>query len=294
MKALVITLILLIGLGAKAGEGSEIQTAVDSQTGEALYACNARIKHLASNQEQECFDLSSGEICHPGRVKPGDAACVCRTKTNQGDQVTATTDGERFQTAVAGSEWVHLVDVEESFGNKLTKLDISLGSENLGAEYAVTFCYAGPHERLKEKTSPEQQSEDLSEGKYRVDISLAGLNYGHSLERASFAYVCDHRNWGNLGQPRGATEVAPPTGVLERDNAAETIFFEANSSAQPDFIRFVKEELYLNQTGTEVPRFCIFEFKFKERSGPNYKREPKAATGNFSGKIRVCKQSDCP
>lgn len=292
MKLLVFLFGVLISV-TSAATATDIHTVVDSQTGEQLYACNARIRHVSTGNEQECFSLSTGEVCYPENVQPGDAACVCRSKTNYGDLLTAETKNGKIQTVAAGPQWDSLVPAAESFGNQLRNIDVALGSESLGAEYTVTFCYAGPEERLKQKTSKNEQDQDLSEGKYRLDVSLAGLNYGRALDAVSFRYVCDHRDQGNYGQPRKKNDIAPPSGRVEEDNGYETIFF-GNGANNGDTVRFAKDELILNQNSSQVPRFCVFEFQFREKSGSKLKRDPKYSSGNFTGKIRVCKQGSCP
>ncbi|WP_374027490.1 hypothetical protein ACES2J_13645 [Bdellovibrio bacteriovorus] len=292
MKLLVFLFSVFIVISAS-GTTTDIQTVVDSVTGEQLYACNARIRHVSTGSEQECFSLSTGEVCHPENIKPGDAACVCRSKSNHGDLLVAETKNGKVQSVAGGPEWDSLVPSTESFGNQLRNIDIALGSESLGAEYAVTFCYAGPEELLKQKTSKDEQVQDLSEGKYRLDVSLAGSNYGRALDEVSFAYVCDQRDRGNHTQPRKKSDTAPPSGRVEDDSSYETLFFGAGANSG-DAVRFVKEELILNQDSSQVPRFCVFEFKFREKSGAKLKRDPKHSSGNFTGRIRVCKQGSCP
>ncbi|MFV8258753.1 hypothetical protein ACNQKP_13175 [Bdellovibrio bacteriovorus] len=291
MKLLVFLFSILVS-ATVAATTTDIQTVVDMTTGEQLYACNARIRHASTGNDQECFSLSTGEVCNPENVKPGDAACVCRSKNNYGDVLSAETKNGKYQTVAAGPEWDSLVPSTESFGNQLRSIDVSLGSESLGAEYAVTFCYAGPEELLKKKTSKDEQDQDLSEGKYRLDVSLAGMNYGRALDEVGFRYVCDHRDRGNHVQPRKKNDVAPPSGRVEEDSGYETTFYGTGNSA--DSVRFVKDELILNQFTSQVPRFCVFEFKFREKNGANLKRDPRHSFGNFTGKIRVCKLGSCP
>lgn len=269
---------------------ANIQTVVNTETGEMLYACNARIRHQGMG-DTECVNLSNGESCSPEKAAENGTACVCRSKMNWGDQIIGLTSSERTQIALAGAEWGYLVSPEKSFVNKLLDVDVSLGSETLGAEYAVTFCYVGPKETLKKKTHPEEQDQDLSEGRYQLDVSLAGINYGRSLAQARFAYVCDLRQSGMHGSPRGPNDLAPAGGMPEHDDSYETQFLGGDSGHSE--IRFAKESLILNQDSAQVPRFCVFEFRFKELDRGVRDAVNKGA--NFSGKIRICKSGgDCP
>lgn len=289
MQAAILVLSLFIGFQAQATV-TDIQTVVDVTSGEQLYACNARLRHATTGNEQECFRLSNGEACYPESIKPGDGPCVCNSKNGYGDLIAAETKQGRVQSVAGGAEWASLVPSAEAFGNQLRSIDFALGSESLGAEYAVTFCYLGPKQIMKKKSHPGEQDQDLSEGKYRLDVSLAGINYGNALEEVGFQYSCDQRLVGNYGQPRDPNNLVPPTGQVENDTSYQTTFFGGVGNK----VQFVRNELILNQTPSQVPRFCIFEFQFKEKSGTKLKRDPKQISGDFTGRIRICKQGSCP
>lgn len=289
MAGLILTLLFLIP-GQVFASVANIQTVVNNETGEMLYACNARIRHQG-DRDLECVNLSNGESCSSQKAAENGTACVCRSKMNWGDQIIGLTSLDKTQIAMAGTEWAHLVLPEKAFGNRLAEVDISLGSETLGAEYAVTFCYVGPKEFLKKKTRPEEQDQDLSEGRYQLDVSLAGVNYGRSLAEARFAYVCDLRQSGMHGQPRASNDLAPAGGLPENDGSYETQFLGGGSVSSD--IRFAKESLILNQSSAQVPRFCVFEFRFKELN--QGVRDAVNKSANFSGKIRICKSGgSCP
>lgn len=294
----------LANLAVAQGETS-IQTAIDSTSGEQLYACNAKIRHPENEEIQECLNLSTGESCNPKDNKPGDGACVCQAKRNFGDQLIAVSGG-KFQTAVANQNWVGLLEDRKSFGNRLSHIDINLGSESLGAEYIIRFCYLGPNEikelRQNESGQLEETGVDLSEGKYRLDVSLAGTNYNRALDYASFSYACDYRDAGLQALPRAKDEMipkpelnsaSPSWGILEPDGSfSHTFLSRANGDA--DSVGYQTTNLLLNISPTKVARFCVFEFRFKERQGSTLKRDPTLTDGNFRGKIRVCKLENCP
>lgn len=268
---------------------TNIQTVVNKDTGEMLYACNARIRHQGSDG-LECVNLSTGESCSPEKTKSGES-CVCRSKSNWGDQIQALTLFNKTQVAMSGPDWAYLQPSNRAFDNKLSEIEISLGSERLGAEYALTFCYVGPKETLKKKTRPEERDQDLSEGRYQLDVSLAGVNYGRSLADVRFFYSCDLRSSGQQHRPRDANDLMPAGGFPENDSSSELQILGGGS--RPSEVRFSKESLILNTNFVQVPRFCVFEFRFKELN--KGARDAMNKSANFNGKIRICKQGgSCP
>lgn len=271
MKGLGIAIIVILANLAVANAGTNIQIAVDPDSGEQLYACNASIRHPAPQEEQECLNLSTGDVCNPNKSDPEQGACVCRTKRNYGDQIVAIDETGRFQSAVAHQNWVSLVSEGYSFRNKLTSIDINLGSEDLGAEFTVKFCYVGPKkkEKKKEELAPGEKPVDLSKGIYGLKVSLAGTDYARSLEATSFTYSCEYRT------------IEDPEAENEKDDS----FSQKNSSTG-----LFSLETDLNFSDSEVPALCEFEFQFKERSGSRLKREAKLMNGNFYGSIRIIKK----
>lgn len=290
MKYAILLLAFSLNLAIAHGQ-TNLQTAVDSESGEQLYACNASIRHPLPQEAQECLNLSTGEVCFPEKNKPDDGPCVCRTRRSYGDQIFALGQNNRYQTAVAGPDWVSLVGDQQSFSNKILSLDINLGSEDLGAEYMVQYCYVGPQIKLKKKVRKEDPDIDVSQGKYLVDISLAGRNYNRALERVSVDFVCDFRDAGSQDESREKNETAPPRGIVEHDYADGAIIFDNDGS---DSVTYSRAAIELNSTSSQVPRFCVFKFKFKEKTGPNLKRDAKFTNGNFSGILRVQKTESRP
>lgn len=298
MKSLIILAVTLFINASVARGETFIETLVDPSTGEQLYACNASIQHSTPLDLQECLNLSTGEVCDPKNLKPGGEACVCRTKRSLGDSITAVDSKGKLQTSIAGESMRGLVEDNKSFVNKLSRIDINLGSEDYGSEYSVRFCYLGPQE-LKQKKSSGKGGEgettiDLSEGKYRVDFSISGMNYHRALDKVSFNVVCDQRFWGTHMQARKSTDLTPPSGLVESDYGFNHVFLGQNPNETPDSIEYMRQDLMLNNNPSMVPRFCVFEFRFKEKSGPRLKRDPQFSNGNFIGKIRVCKLENCP
>ncbi len=270
---------------------TNIQTVVDIVSGEQLYACNASIRHPIPEGVSECVDLSTGKVCDPANVQPGDGACSCRTKRNVGDTIVASRINGGIQTAIANNNWVRLVDLNQSFGNKLSSIDINLGSEDFGAEYAVQFCYLGSEEiKAKEDQGPPI---DLSEGKYQLDVTLTGVNYKKALLTGVFSYQCDLRELGSQDKARKKNEESPSNGNLENDISGTVTFFN-DPNGERSGLNYLQQVLVLNSTATQVPRFCLFELRFKERSGNMAARNAQLSDGNFTGKIRICKQGTCP
>jgi hypothetical protein len=224
-------------------------------------------------------------------VKYGDEACVCRSKKNFGDLITAWDLQDKYQSAIGTESWLSLIDPEESFGNRLSRIDINLGSENLGAEYSMRFCYLGPQEI---KSNDKDNSGDLSEGKYQVELSLAGTNYSNAIETLGFTYQCDYRNSGTESQARKKNEDSPKKGILEVDGSDGYTLYTKGPQDPPDTFSFLRRAIPLNLGATQVPRFCVFDIKFKELSGARLLRDAKTSNGNFRGTLRICKQGECP
>lgn len=284
-------MLLILGFAGLAHADVAIQTAVDTTTAEELYLCNASLRHPTLQEEQECIDLSTGEACSPFDNDPKKPACACRAKTNHGDQIIAWNRDGEYANIIGTNDWMSLFSTENSFANKLARLDVSLGSENLGAEYSVRFCYLGPQEVLVKQ---DTTTKDLTEGKYFVDVSLAGSNYNKALDKVYFSYQCDYRYRGNQSGPRKKGEQGPSKGVVENDDSAIYTIFGNSPGARPGTVNFLQRALSLNSTSSQVPRFCVFEFKFKELSGKSLGRNINASAANFSGKLRICKQGTCP
>ncbi|WP_413580652.1 hypothetical protein [Bdellovibrio sp. HCB288] len=288
MKNLVGVLILLFSFAARAEV--DIQTAVDNTTGEELFLCNASLRHTILQNEQECLNLENGEYCNPQTADPKKGPCVCRSKTNYGDQILAWSNQGDYKSIIGANDWNNLVESSLMFKNKVNRLEILLGSENLGAEYAVRFCYLGSQEVLHKQGTV---TTDISQGKYMVDVSLAGGNYSQALDKVSFAYQCDYRQRGGQSAPRRKNEL-PSGGVFEKDDSAESTIFGNGSGARPGGINFLQKAISLNSITTQVPRICVFEFKFKELAGKSLGRNINASQVNFTGKLRICKQGACP
>ncbi|WP_413560319.1 hypothetical protein [Bdellovibrio sp. HCB209] len=289
MKWIFVAIVFFMALASRAAVN--IQTAVDATTAEELYLCNASLRHPILQAEQECINLSDGKVCSPYETDPSKGACMCRAKTNYGDQILAWDQYGEIQNAFGSDDWMSLVPTTKSFGNKISRLDVALGSENLGAEYSVRFCYAGPQE-LKQKQG--NTTIDLTEGKYLVDVSLMGSNYNQALDRVTFSYQCDYRYRGNQSGPRKKGDTAPASGTVENDDGSTTTIFGGGGGGRPGSVSFLQRALGLNSNSTQVPRFCIFEFRFKELAGKNLGRNTNATQVNFSGKLRICKQGTCP
>ncbi|UYL07326.1 hypothetical protein B9G69_009735 [Bdellovibrio sp. SKB1291214] len=289
MKWIFIAFVLLMALASQAEVA--IQTAVDTTTAEELYLCNAGLRHPTLQNEQECLDLSSGEVCSPHENDPKKPACVCRAKSNYGDQIIGWNQDGEYANIIGTNDWMSLFSTPNSFANKLSRLDISLGSENLGAEYSVRFCYLGPQEVLKTEGTT---TKDLTEGKYQVEVSLAGANYNKALDKVYFSYQCDYRYRGNQSGPRRSNDHGPSKGIVENDDSANYTIFGDSPGARPGTVNFLRRALSLNSTSSQVPRFCVFEFKFKELAGKNLGRNINATQANFTGKLRICKQGTCP
>lgn len=289
MKKMILVLLTFLGEAVLASPAN-MQTVVNKDSGEMLYACNARIRH-PGGEELECVNLSTGESCSPEKAADDGTSCVCRSRSNWGDQIQASTVFNKTQIAMAGPDWAYLQPMDRSFDNKLSEIDISLGSERLGAEYAITFCYVGPKEMMKKKTRPEEQDQDLSEGRYQLDVSLAGVNYGRSLADIRFLYSCDLRSSGQQLRPRDANDLIPSGGLPEDDAGSEVQILGAGSGSSE--VSFSKTSIFLNTDFVQVPRFCVFEFRFKELSKGF--RDAVGKSTNFSGKLRICKQGgSCP
>jgi hypothetical protein len=289
MKWIFMAFVLLMALASQAEVA--IQTAVDTTTAEELYLCNASLRHTTLQNEQECLDLSTGDVCSPYDNDPKKPACVCRAKTNYGDQIIGWNRDGDYANIIGTNDWMSLFSAKNNFANKLARLDISLGSENLGAEYVVRFCYLGPQEVLQKQGTT---TKDLTEGKYSVDVSLAGANYNKALDKVYFSYQCDYRYRGNQSGPRKTSEQVPANGAVENDDSANYTIFGDQPGTRPGTVNFLRKALSLNSTSTQVPRFCVFEFRFKELSGKNLGRNINASAANFSGKLRICKQGTCP
>ncbi|QLY26315.1 hypothetical protein [Bdellovibrio sp. KM01] len=290
MKQALLLLVFILGSVAAHADVA-IQTAVDNTTAEELYLCNASLRHPTFQAEQECLNLSTGEVCSPLDSDPKKGACVCRAKTNYGDQIIGWNKDEDYAVVIGSNDWMSLFSTQDSFANKLARLDISLGSENLGAEYSVRFCYLGPQEVLQRQGTT---TTDLTEGKYFVDVSLAGSNYNQALDTVGFSYQCDYRYRGNQTGPRKKNDQGPSKGVVENDDSASYTIFGNSPGSRPGSVNFLQRALSLNSSASQVPRFCVFEFKFKELSGKSLGRNTNASQVNFSGKLRICKQGTCP
>ncbi|WP_413577649.1 hypothetical protein ACLVWU_04440 [Bdellovibrio sp. HCB290] len=289
MKAILFFCTILVAILSRAEV--QIQTAVDGTTGEELFLCNASLRHATLQNEQECLNLEDGTVCNPQQSGPKDGPCVCRSKVNFGDQIMGWDQNGRYQSIVGLNDWNSLIGSQYAFNNKLQKLEISLGSENLGAEYSVRFCYLGPQEVLVKQGTT---TKDLTEAKYLVDISLAGSNYSQALDKVYFDYHCDYRYRGNQSGPRKKNELSPNQGIVENDDNGSFAIFGNGPGSRPGSVNFVQRALVLNSTSTQVPRFCVFEFKFKELSGRSLGRGENASQVNFLGKLRICKQGTCP
>lgn len=293
MKTLFLGIFICITIGTSAQ--ANMQTSVDRSSGEELYACNAKIRHPTTNEAQECIDLSTGNVCDPKNVQPTDGACVCRSRTNYGDQIIAMDEGSRIQLAAANDNWSSLVPEGSAFGNKLTNIEINLGSESLGAEYSVQFCYLGPAEKIRKfkDAKGKEVKVDMSKGKYQLHLSLAGTNYNKALEWISFETSCQYRTIEKEEENKTASILKlSPEGWSSRGNT-EHVLLDSSSNVGNSGSVYMSHETLLNSSPYEVPRSCIFEFKFREKKGVSLKRDASLTKGNFSGSVSIYKVNQC-
>lgn len=295
MKALIFGIFTFIAIGVSAQ--TNMQTSVDESSGEQLYACNAKIRHPTTNEAQECIDLSTGNVCDPKNVQPTDGACVCRSRTNYGDQIIAMDEGNRVQLVAASDNWSSLVPEGSAFGNKLSSIEINLGSENLGAEYSVQFCYLGPAEKIRKykDAKGKEVKVDMSKGKYKLHLSLAGTNYNNALDWISFETSCQYRTIEKEDKDKNNTSsilTLSPEGWSSGGNT-EHVFLDRSSNVGNSGSVYMSHEALLNSSPYEVPSSCIFEFKFREKKGARLKRDASLAKGNFSGSVSIYKVNQC-
>lgn len=293
MKALILGIFSFIAIGTSAQ--ANMQTSVDRSSGEELYACNAKIRHPTTNEAPECIDLSTGNVCDPKNVQPTDGACVCRSRTNYGDQIIAMDEWNRVQLAAANDNWSSLVPEGSAFGNKLANIEINLGSENLGAEFSVQFCYLGPAEKIRKlkDANGKEIKVDMSKGQYQLHLSLAGTNYNQALEWISFETSCQYRTIKKEEENKTSSILTlSPEGWSSRENA-EHVFLDRSSNVGNSGSVYMSHETLLNSSPYEVPRSCVFEFKFREKKGARLKRDASLAKGNFSGSVSIYKVNQC-
>ncbi|WP_374033765.1 hypothetical protein ACES2I_13845 [Bdellovibrio bacteriovorus] len=280
MKNFMIPLLLLLfSLTAGASTGAIMGWSVNPVTGEELYACNAKIRSLASSAEQICLNLSDGESCDPTRVGPTDGPCQCYSKEMIGNQIVATRSDGAAQAIHSTSQWKQFMDDGNLFNGKLNSLEVQLGSEILGAEYGFTYCYKGPF---------ATSGNDQSLGSYGLDFTLQGSAYAVALDSVEIKYACDLRYRGQSGSPRQPNS-SPNYGDLYSDFVRTETIYKRVDERSPKDIGYQKIKMILNQAAHEVPRFCVVEVRFKERSGKDLKRDALATT-SFNGSLAIKKQ----
>lgn len=267
---------MFLGVNTMAATGSVLGAAVNPATGEELYACNAKIRSASTSTEQICVDLRTGGACDPTRVGPTDGPCQCYAKEMIGNQIVATGADGKIRAIHSTSQWQQFTSGNDLFSGRLNSLEVELGSEILGAEYGFTYCYKGPF---------ATEGMDRSLGQYLVDFTLQGSAYAVALESVDIKYACDLRNRGQSGTARKPNS-NPNYDDLYADFLREENIYRRIDDKSPKEIGFQQVRLALNQLANEVPRFCVIEVRFKERSGKDLKRDPSGAT-SFRGNLAV-------
>ncbi|UXR65977.1 hypothetical protein EZJ49_06915 [Bdellovibrio bacteriovorus] len=276
MKQVAFIIVLIWGLGATATTGSVLGSALNPATGEELYACNARIRSQSATTEQICVDLRTGGTCDPARVSPTDGPCQCYAKEMIGNQIVATGGDGKIRAIHSTSQWQQFTASDSLFSGRLNSLEAELGSEILGAEYGLTYCYKGPF---------ATEGIDRSLGQYLVDFTLQGSAYAVALDSVNIKYACDLRNRGQSAAARKPTS-NPNYDDLYADFQREENIYRRVDDKSPREIGYQQVRLSLNQVAHEVPRFCVIEVRFKERSGKDLKRDKSGAT-SFQGSLAV-------
>lgn len=279
MKNIFFVLSVLLSYQAGASTGSIMGATMNPATGEELYACNAKIRSVASGSEQICLDLRTGESCDPTRVGPTDGPCQCYAREMIGNQLLATRSDGAALALHSGSQWKQFVEDSSLFAGRLNTLEVQLGSEILGAEYGFTYCYKGPF---------ATSGYDQSLGPYILDFTLQGSAYAVALDSVEIKYACDLRNRGQSGGPRQSNSSPNYSDLYSDFIRTETIYKRVDEQS-PREIGYQKLQLHLNQVAHEVPRFCVVEVRFKERSGKDLKRDALATT-SFKGALAIKKQ----
>lgn len=174
---------------------------------------------------------------------------------------TDLTQAENSQLRVRSGGYIYTATNTQIFSStqqwlaQITDLNFSLSTEQMGAAYTVHVCYLGPVEN-------KDKGKDQTEAIYSVVSSIYNTINEYTLAAQLYYRVsmkCDLRKDGTYKNARNDTTVAPESGIMEVD-----ITYVSNWAPFDGSLRELSWNI--NPTKTEVPRFCEFQFQFKEGS----------------------------